>query len=256
MSEDRQSKLKMYSLGIVTVNKDRGSDLIKVSPTEDLPFLSGNLAQYKTNYQVNSPDSKGVQRSNKLEGEASIVAKWLSFGVSNRNSAPDVRAGETVVLFRFADTDEYYWTTIFREPSVRRQETVLYTYGNLPNGNQAWNKDSSYWFEISTHDKHIQLHTTKSDGEKYEYDIKLDTDNGSLIIADDAGNSISLYSNIGSAEITTTESIKWKSKSVVIEAENLTVNANANISGTLHVSGDISGDASVTVSGLVHGSNI
>jgi len=194
MSAERESKLKLFSLGIVIHNKERNSDLIKVTPIEELTLVSGLIADQKYKYDVTTEDHKGTTKSNKVEGDNILIAKWLPFGHSNRMTAPDVIKNETVIIFRFSDTDEYFWTTIMREPKIRRLETVNYSYCNIPKGLEPFDKESSYWIEYSTHDKYIHLHTSKNDGEPFTYDVKIDTAAGIIDIKDDVGNFIEFNS--------------------------------------------------------------
>jgi hypothetical protein len=250
MADDRESQLKIYSLGIVTEVKDRQSDYIKVSPIEDITMGNGKLSEDTRQYDIKVPDARGVKQADTLKGDSAIVAKWVPLGHSNRITAPDVVPGETVVLLRFADTDSYYWTTIFREPTLRRLETVNYGFCDLPSGMGAFDKDSSYYAEVSTHDKYIHIHTSKSDGEAFEYDIIIDTGRGTVSIDDNSGNSIKLDSNAGSADVATNNTISLKSPSVTIDASNVEVN------GTLKVSGSITSGGGITASGAVHGTNI
>lgn len=235
MSSSRESNLKLYSLGIVAVTKERGSDAIKVTPIEELTMTNKKLSEEKSNYKVEVPDAKGVSRSSEVESDIMMVAKWIPFGHSNRLTAPDVVQGETVVLFRFGDTDEYYWTTIFREAKLRRLETVNYGYSNIPGGMVAFDKETSYWFEISTEDKHVKLHTSKNDGEPFEYDITLDTGNGKLLIDDNIGNSIELNSAENTITAIANSHILLKAPLVTIEAELTHITGNCKIDGYLVV---------------------
>jgi phage baseplate assembly protein gpV len=170
-------------------------------------------------------------------------------GSDNRITPPDVSSGETVKIYRFADTDEYYWCTVFREPSLRKQETVNYSFSNVK-GSGAFDRDSSYSMEVSTHDKYIRVHTSNSDGEPYTYDIGIDTSNGKVSIADNIGNSIVLDSPSSSAVVTTNTSITLKSPTVTIEATNV------KIKGDMAVDGEITGTKGITVTNAVHGNNI
>lgn len=235
MSAERESGLKLYSLGIVAVTKDKGSDAIKVTPIEVLTLGNKKLSEEKNNYKVEMPDAKGVKRSSEIESESMLIAKWIPFGHSNRLTPPDVVAGETVILFRFADTEEYYWTTIFREPKLRRLETVNYGYCNIPQGLEPFDKQTSYWFEVSTDQKYIKLHTSKNDGEPYEYDIILDTEKGNLLIDDNAGNSIELNSEQNKLSIITNTDVYIKSPTVTIEAETTHITGNVQVDGNLKV---------------------
>lgn len=217
----RESSLKFYSLGIVAVNKSRNSPYIMAVPIEELPMTTGTtedvnvkakgaakpnvfhkvakrpstLDKQKTTYSVEVPDHKKVSRAYNVVAESMIVAKWRPIGDNNRVTAPDVIAGETVLLMRVADTDDYTWETIGYEPGIRRQETVCFMFGNIPSGQAAIDKETSYWLEVSTHDKYVHLHTSKNDGEPYSYDIRLDTEKGTFEITDNSGNNIVLNSS-------------------------------------------------------------
>lgn len=221
-------------MGIVIEAKVRGSNQIKVSPMEILPLQSGDMTQDQRKYETTIHDAKGVKRTSKVDGSNHIVATWIPDGNDNRITAPDVQPGETVKIYRFADTDEYYWATVFREPKLRKLETVLNAVSDLP-GSGAFDKESSYWTEVSTHDGHIQIHTAQSNGEPYGYDIKIDTVSGKIVITDTIQNSIVLDSATSTATVTTNTEIVLKSPKVTIEATNI------NIKGDVAIDGQLSG---------------
>lgn len=235
-----ESQLKRYSTGIVIEAKQRGSDMIKVSPMEVLPLQSGDMTKDLRKYETSVPDASGVKRTSKVDGSNYIVAKWMSDGNDNRISAPDVQPGETVSIYRFADTDEYYWKTSFREPKLRKLETVLHAVSDQP-GAGPFDKESSYWNEISTHDGHIQIHTSQSNGEPYGYDIKIDTATGKITIQDTIQNSIVLDSAASKATVTTNTEIVLKSPTVTIEASNVNVKGDVAIKGDVSIDGNLSG---------------
>lgn len=241
------SLLKLYSIGIVLEDKDENGDMIKVTPVEKLSLFTGDLNEQKIKFNVSLPDAQGVKREEHIEGGVDIVAKWI-FSDGNRITAPNVKKNESVLIYRFADTDEFYWQTFMREPSLRRLEHVCYGFSNLPKGINTYEKDSSYWFEISTREKYIQLHTSKNDNELFEYDIKLDTKDGNLKIADDIENSISIDSKnrlitikhtsghtieISDDNISISESggsnISFSNGNVTINCNNLNFNTNNTV---------------------------
>lgn len=203
---NRVSQFTFYSLGIVGKDKDRWSDEIQVYPSEELPFASGSImsASYKTG------------------GKNIITARWVPINQSNRMTPPDVVAGEKVMLYRFADTDEYYWNTLFREPDLRRLETVLYAFGNLKKKGKAFNKeDSSYYFEVSTHDGHIHLHTSRSNQEKVGYDIMISTRESHIIIKDTLDNMVKLDSAKADFDVKTNHDIQLRAaNNINIMADN------------------------------------
>lgn len=187
MLSDRQSKLKRYGLGVVTKDKDRKSDEIEVSIMEEFPFTDGLIVNRKESYTTELPDKQGVMRKSKADKNVIIKAIWLGED-TNRITSPDVIKNETVVIWRYADTQEYYWTKEGREPEIRRQETVCYAFGNLKEPLKRWDKKSSYFEEWSTHDKYIVQQTSQSDGEKFGYTNVTHAGKGKIFRGDNVGN--------------------------------------------------------------------
>lgn len=171
MADDRVAGLKIYSLGIVVQPKVRGSDTIIVHPIEAMPMVKGNIGPDTRSISVSLPDQHGVPKNSEVKGGDTIKAKWIAYGDSNRESAPDVQPSETVLIFAYANTQDFYWTTIFREPMLRRLETVRRMYSNQPSGQVPYDDDTAYWTEVSTHDKRMQLQTAINDGEKALYNV-------------------------------------------------------------------------------------
>lgn len=191
------SNLKLYSLGIVVEDKPRGTDFILVSPIETLNIQTpGSIKEYNKDYKGDKKELESTNFKTEHEAKNYLRAKWIPFGHSNRITAPDVIVNETVVLFKFGDVNEYYWTTIFREPELRRLETVNYGFSNVRDGiaSKSFDKTTSYWQEVSTHDKYIHIHTSMNDGEPFEYDVVIDTKTGFINMRDNVGNFIELNS--------------------------------------------------------------
>ncbi len=189
------SELKLYSLGIVIEDKPVGSDFVMVSPVEVLNIQqSGLIKEQKTIFEGTHKKADGTGFATEMKARNYLKAKWLPLGHSNRLTAPDLVKNETILLFKFGDVDEYYWTTIFREVELRRQETVLYGFSNLKAGISAFDKTTSYWLEVDTRKKTIKFHTAMNDGEFTEYDIIFDTKQGNVLFTDKRGNYIYLDS--------------------------------------------------------------
>lgn len=252
----KESLLKPFSIGIVIEDKKRDSDYVKVSPTEVLPLQNGTLNNQNEEMKLNLPDASGVKRLHKASKDNVIVARWYPGDSTNRMTSPDVVAGESVQLYRFADTDEYYWRTMFREPSLRRLETLNIAIGGLAEGGESFDKNSSYFAEMSSHDKHILLQTSIANGEICGYQIKLDMALGKLSILDTNGNNVILDTNNNSININALESINLKTPKFILESPEIILKGNVKIEGTLHASQNISTDASVNAVAEVHGSNI
>lgn len=222
MSEE-QSQLKLFSLGIVVETKPKGTDYILVSPVEVLNIQQdGKIKDYKKDFKGNKEDLESTSFKTEHESKNYLRAKWIPFGHSNRITAPDVVVNETVILFKYSQVDEYYWTTIFREPDLRRLETVLYAYSDLSSGisKKAFSKDSSYFVEVSTKDKYIHIHTSASDGEAYEYDITIDTKQGFMNFKDNRLNFIEINSKRDAITLRANRVINLDAPQVNIRSSN------------------------------------
>ena len=184
------SQLQPYGIGVVAANKLPSSHEIEVTDMERTPILNGeitdNIETYKGSGSGNNDQAFDVE----IETTASIKAKWLKLGCTNRVTSPDVRRGERVALWRFGDSDQFFWMDIETSAKLRRLETVVYSFSNNRKENIENTAETTYYFEISTMGKYIHLHTSKNDDEPYIYDIQLNTKDGCLTFMDDDGNSM------------------------------------------------------------------
>ena len=266
------TKFKMYSLGVVAKDKPTETDVIVVMPIEHITDKNSDINE-ETDYESKSKDHKKVPNQVKTVSKNTIEAKWLPFGDSNRMSAPDVIAGETVMLFTYSNTNEYYWTTIMREPSIRRLEKVLYGYSNLSGGarSDAFDRETSYWYEVDTMNKYIKIHTSDNDGEYTTYDITLNTKEGVLEIKDGVGNSVLMNSSEGSLTVTMNSKVTLKAPEIVLDGDVTTTGTQAivgkatlqsgmGISGgsgsTVDIEGDLRANGNGSFTGNVTSSNI
>lgn len=207
--KDMLSQLKPYSLGIVVVDKPETSDVIQVFPSEQLPFAEGDLSKNK---------------------RMQISASWIRIGDSNRFTSPDVYKGETVQIYRYANTEEYFWSDIMREPSLRKKERVIYAISNVPGKSDVQSLDKSYYLEMSTKDKRIHLHTADNDGELCTYDVVLDTVKGNLTILDGMGNIITLDSKPGNLNFKLNGSLYGDvEKNINLKCTDANLKASGNI---------------------------
>jgi len=256
MDNQKLSKLQFYSMGIVANNKPLSDVFIEVTPVEEFPLLDGEITDNVENYQVDYKDSKNVPKKVDLKTTVSIKAKWLPINNSNRRTPPDVRRGEHVVIYRFADTDQYWWNTLQNDNKLRRLETVIYSFNNLREENIEDKADTSYWLEISTHKKLMHVHTSKNDGEPFSYDIQINAKEGNLVITDDSGNyilldsaekTIHLENSLGSfidinkndITINATKNVTIKSLNTIITASNSidinSASSKMNSSGSINI---------------------
>ena len=188
------SKLRTYCIGIVATDKPRGTDVISFYPVEGLSFEEGNPADNKEDVDIVISNAAGKSQKSKTERKSVLNARWFSDGSDGRQTAPDVINGETVRIYKYGDSEVFYWKTMFRECEIRRKEHVVFAYGNLASGRTPWDMDSSYGNMWSTHDKKIMFWTTTSDGEKFKYNFAIDTLNSYYEMKDDIGNSFGFLS--------------------------------------------------------------
>ena len=255
MLKEKVSKLQFYSLGIVAANKLLSSDIIEVTPIEDFPMLNGEITDNVEQYKTESKNAEGEPFKVDIQTTASIKAKWVPINNSNRWTSPDVRRGETVVIYRFSDTDEYWWNTLKNDHILRRLETVIYAFSNSKNENIADTYDTMYWFEISTHKKLMHLHTSKNDGEPFCYDVQINAKDGNLVITDDAGNlilidsketTIRLENSNGSFVDITKGIIKANADDIILDGKSsITFNTQTMKSNSSSTSIDASGPVNI-----------
>ena len=187
----KQSGYRMYSIGIVLKSKIDDSDFILVTPIEELYLQpDGSILGFKDEVFGSKQNLKGEDFNIKLQSTNFIEARWRSLGNGNRQSAPNVGANETVIIYKYANVDEYFWDELGREPLLRTLENVVYGYSNEPSNKKEYDEDSSYWLQISTRDKLVKFHISDNDGEATTWDFELNTAEGTLKIDDGEGNYI------------------------------------------------------------------
>lgn len=245
------SELKLYSLGIVVEDKPVGSDFIMVSPIEVLNIQpGGSIKDSSTKFRGTLKNTSGKNFSTELSSTNYIKAKWLAFGQSNRITSPDVVKNETVILFKFGDVDEYYWTTIFREVELRRQEVVLYGFSNIKSGISAFDKTTSYWLEVDTKNKSVKFHTAMNDGEYTEYDINIDTKQGTFLLTDKKGNKFFLDSKADKFIINSLKDIEGTAgKLIKLKAPDIEIEGNVKIRGNVSITGNTNTQGNTTITG-------
>lgn len=191
------SMWRLWSEGIVCENKPRSTNECYVTPYEVFPMMDGELGEDEEEVETEGVDSYDVPFKIKVKMSSAILCKWYPRG-SNRDTAPDVRKGERVEIWRFGDSPEYYWVPKGLDDHLRRLETVRFLFNADPDGlgDNPPSPENCYVVEISTHDKLITIATTKINEEPFAYTIQLNTKEGYFTIMDDVDN----YFMLDSAE--------------------------------------------------------
>jgi len=196
-NEPTLSKLHAHSFGVAANDLPLNSKILEVIPVEEFPMLSGTLSNNANQYQATGVNAQGQNYSDSILQSPSKPAEWLPMGSSNRMTPPNIRAGERLMLWRMGDSDKYYWMTLTDDLHLRKLETVIYAWSastaqtgaqSNTDDSSAGNTDSSYFFEVSTHNKLMHLHTSKVNGEVCSFDIQINPGTGTLQIQDDIGN--------------------------------------------------------------------
>jgi len=188
------SKLNVYSIGVVAANKELSSKDIEVTPIEDAPMTNGEVTDAGQKFTAKSTDTNDAAYQSEVPTSNTVKATWLPLGSTNRITAPDVRRGEKVILYRFADQDKFWWVTMEDDIRLRKLETVVFAIAGTRVEADEPTADNTYFMEWSTHKKLIHIHTSKADGEPFAYDVQINAKDGMIVIQDDDGNAFSLDS--------------------------------------------------------------
>ncbi len=189
------SKLHMLTIGIVAQDRAINNTVIKIYPIEIIPNFDGELSPTSAVLEGSGSDLNENEYAVNINLSNYIEADWLSLS-TNRTTAPNVVKGEQVIVWNYADTDKYYWTSMGRDDSLRKLETVVYHYSNVRNnlGDSPKSMANQYTIEVSTHGKHLTVKTAKNDNEPFLYTLQINTFDGCVFIKDDVGNIILLDS--------------------------------------------------------------
>lgn len=181
--------------GLAVEDRASKSRMIKVFLREMSPFAGGDIGDKTQNETFSTVDEKGNKTPGKVSTTNCIVADY--FGM-NSNSAfpPDIVAGEQVIVLQYADEDKYYWMSAGRDDNMRKGELARWSVSNDKSTSKELSEANTYFAELDTKlAKRIRLHTSKSNGEAFGYDIVIDAANSNINITDDAGNSIVILSD-------------------------------------------------------------
>jgi hypothetical protein len=187
------SSFQKYSIGYVAENKALGSRRVNCIAVEKASAMDGEATFNPLQSTLKGVDAEGTEYEVKATEEASLDCEWLPAG-SNRVTPPDVRRGELVEIYRLADTDQYYWRCMGLRDNLRQLETVIYAYNGSPAAGGGINFANCYYIEISTHQGHIIVGTSKANGEPFQYTVQINTKEGAVSITDDIGHLVEMDS--------------------------------------------------------------
>ena len=235
-----ESLLKPFSIGIVARDILEDDLYVDIAPIELHPNLDGELTS-PTEYSNTIASATDEVEVIKVTKTNLIKAKWLPYGDTNRLEPPTVCKGESVVLYRYSDTDKYYWTTLYNQLEYRKLEKRTIVLSNKKSINVAPDAllDNSYYMTTDTINKVIKLHTSTTDGEYTEYDITIDTADGQFELIDGKGNRIYLNSQDDLLELDTNSDIVTNTQHTTHNSDtDMTINTTdrtENVSNHLQI---------------------
>lgn len=239
-----KSGYHLYSSAYVAATKKPDEDTINVIPIEHLTDVDGSIDTY-----VGSLDQTMV-----------LEATWINIGCDGRLTSPDVVLGEVVWVYRYADTDKYYWVTIHKDSTIRKLEHVVYGWCDTADDLTEAKLEDMYTLTASTRDQYIELVTSKKNKEPVLYTVRLDTKEGVLTVKDDVDNTIVLRSTDRSLDVITSTITftcdKFHVTGDVQFDKTLTTDGATALKSTLAVSGSTTIGGSLNVSGSIKGSSV
>lgn len=183
-----------YSIGIAAENKPLNTRDLNVTPIEILSALDGELKHNPEEVIQTGTDSEGNHYEVRVIQDITLTATWLPSS-SNRVTAPDIRRGELIEIYRLADTDRFYWRCMGLSDHLRRLETIIFAINGSPDENaKGIDFETCYFIELSTHQRQITLSTSQANGEPFRYTFQFNTAEGYVNLTDDVGNHVILDS--------------------------------------------------------------
>lgn len=184
--------LEPAGIGLAAEDKKPLEWQLEVYSPEKMPMMQGGLEAgvAKTSLKGNGGDGEYTVD---MDMSNSISARWLPFS-SYIITPPDMAKGMKVELWRIKDTEKYFWRDIGLEKGLKRQETVILGIRAAPADSDVNEFDpaTSYYLEVSSHGKHITLHTSTALGEPTAFTMQFNTGEGRFVLEDDLGDELLL----------------------------------------------------------------
>ena len=251
------SKLHFHSYGIIAEDNPDNDIEVKIFPVEKLYFENGETTVKQGNLDKDElykpTDLKVKEKVLKvvpddielrqllpeevlpLEKTKYLYADWCGINNPNRYTSPNVCKGEKVIIYRYSNTDRYFWDTLGFELNLRKEDHVIDVYSDKPNideGNVKANIDEdledTYYIMKSPRDKIMKIHTTDKYGELTTYDITIKTDEGFIEVIDGKGNFIKLDSATDTLTANMNKEIHLIAPTVNIDCTNFNLTSSKN----------------------------
>jgi hypothetical protein len=189
MMNEQVQGFKYYATAIVMTDLLEGaeSNQIEVLAIEHNALVDGVQTSARNIRVVEGVDGEGKTYSVTLTTSNTIPAIWLPMG-TNRITAPNVRRGEEVWLWRYGNSSQLYWTTPGLHDERRLTETIIYGIAARPDVSEDLDPSKNmYTIEMSSGGKHITLKTTTALGEPFPITLQVNAGSGVVTLTNEAG---------------------------------------------------------------------
>lgn len=257
--------------GIVAEHKRYGSKDIEVVPVDQQPFQYGEMVSDLETIEATGTDRSGNQKNTKIQTSKTLTASWLGDG-DGRVTPPDVRRGDSVLLYTYHDTQKYFWKAIDSDVGRRRLEVQTdRTSATADEETTELTDENSITVHKSGKDGLYSISLPKANGEKTSLQIQYNAKDGVMLMKDDLGNFFEINSenvitvqngkgtrcvvdgedieNYADGTVTTTgtNAIKMKTKAWSVESDTTNLKASSTTNINAGTSVDISAGTSVDI---------
>ena len=165
--------------------------------------------------------NEGGDTDSKAEQGISVTATWCPLNTT-RVTAPLIKKGMNVLLFKMGNTDRYQWLQMGSQLDLLGKDVVVNLYGNTDKFGTMLNGENSHSIVIDPlFSQSMYINTVDNDGEKAKYLIKLDLKNGTFILEDNHKNKIFLDSTKGELTVDTANSVSVTTKEYTVKADTI-----------------------------------
>ena len=178
-----------YARGIASRNIRPNENSLDVILDEPFATLNGELTTDKGTLDTGGFDVNEEEYSASIKVGYTVPCNWLKEG--NRVSRPDIRRGERVIIYRYHDSDKYFWRELGMDQNLRRLETITFLVSANPSNDDQDepSPENSYMFEISTHTGKMSYSTTMLNGELAAFFGEINPMKGTIKHHDEKSNS-------------------------------------------------------------------
>lgn len=204
-----------FTLGRVATAVEAKSKFIPVWLMNDNFFSPQDIMDKEEEIKFDFDMGDGVKETFTKKVKQTKICKYISLGNPNRNSSPAFGGGETVLVMKMANHDEYFCTAFFSDLDLKGQEVfeLLIPARKLKDGTlkpdveaDGTEISASYRFMVdtTTEGQQMLLRTSKFNGERCILTIMFDAKEGKLCMYTDEKDCITIEASNSDEELPAT----------------------------------------------------